>query len=91
MLLFEYAQQSSARAFDFANAPLRASGEESAKPGEDWERLYAIDPARAGASQNDQYRIEHALEIYYTTGIKPSEHWAALRASEALQPGVRNA
>lgn len=40
-----------------------------------WHDLYAIDPIRAEQiDKNDQYRIERALSIWRTTGIKPSHY-----------------
>jgi len=40
-----------------------------------WEELNKIDPVRAAAIHpNDQYRIERALEIFYTYNILPSSH-----------------
>jgi len=39
-----------------------------------WEKLYNIDPKRADQiNKNDLYRIKRALEIWHTTGKKPSE------------------
>jgi tRNA dimethylallyltransferase len=39
-----------------------------------WDQLYAIDPQRAAMlHKHDQYRIARALDIWYTTGKKPSE------------------
>ncbi len=39
-----------------------------------WDVLNKIDPVRAGQlHRNDIYRIERALDIWKTTGIKPSE------------------
>lgn len=39
-----------------------------------WERLFAIDPLRAQKINiTDRYRIERALSVWETTGIKPSE------------------
>lgn len=43
-------------------------------PQELWQELYAIDPERARAIHvHDVYRIERALAIWYSTGIKPSD------------------
>lgn len=40
-----------------------------------WDHLYSIDPERAQQIQrNDTYRLKRALEIWYTTGTKPSEY-----------------
>ena len=40
-----------------------------------WEQLYQIDPKRAQAIHpHDHYRIARAMEIYQTTGKKPSEY-----------------
>lgn len=40
-----------------------------------WQKLYEIDPVRANAIQkNDTYRIDRALDIWRTTGQKPSEY-----------------
>jgi len=40
-----------------------------------WENLYDIDPIRAlQINKNDYYRLSRALEIWKTTGIKPSEY-----------------
>jgi tRNA dimethylallyltransferase len=37
--------------------------------------LYTIDPQRAQSiNPHDRYRIERALDIWYSTGIKPSEY-----------------
>jgi len=39
-----------------------------------WQQLYGIDPERAlRIHRNDIYRISRALDIYYTTGKRPSE------------------
>ncbi len=39
-----------------------------------WQHLRGIDPDRADAiDQRDYYRIERALDIWYGTGVKPSE------------------
>jgi tRNA dimethylallyltransferase len=39
-----------------------------------WEQLHAIDPARAGKLQpHDTYRIMRALDIWHTTGTRPSD------------------
>jgi tRNA dimethylallyltransferase len=39
-----------------------------------WHQLNAIDPARAAAlGKNDLYRINRALDIWHSTGTKPSE------------------
>ena len=39
-----------------------------------WDTLYAIDPQRAQAiHKNDTYRIMRALDIWHTTGSKPTE------------------
>ena len=45
-------------------------------PEEDcWNLLYSVDPERAlRIHRNDLYRINRALDIYYETGKKPSEH-----------------
>lgn len=41
---------------------------------ERWNLLYSVDPERAlRIHRNDIYRINRALDIYYTTGRKPSE------------------
>lgn len=46
-----------------------------------WELLYSIDPARAEAiDKNDQYRIQRALNIWRSTGNKPSEYSAVYEA-----------
>jgi len=38
-----------------------------------WDQLHAIDPERAQKiDKNDVYRIERALDIWYTTGKRPS-------------------
>lgn len=38
-----------------------------------WEELFSVDPARAEKiDKSDRYRIERALDIWYTTGKKPS-------------------
>ena len=38
-----------------------------------WQKLYAIDPTRAQAiDKSDTYRIQRALDIWYTTGKLPS-------------------
>jgi len=38
-----------------------------------WEKLHAIDPARAKKlHKNDRYRIERALRLWYQTGMQPS-------------------
>jgi tRNA dimethylallyltransferase len=38
-----------------------------------WKQLFAIDPVRAQEiDPHDRYRIERALDIWYSTGIKPS-------------------
>lgn len=40
-----------------------------------WEQLYAIDSERATTIQShDTYRITRALDIWYSTGIKPSAY-----------------
>lgn len=40
-----------------------------------WEKLNEIDPARASSiKKNDLYRIKRALQIWQTTGIKPSKY-----------------
>ncbi len=40
-----------------------------------WQQLYCIDPVRAEAiSKSDTYRIERALNIWYTTGKLPSSY-----------------
>ncbi len=47
---------------------------EQKTPQELWQELYAIDPERATTiHMHDVYRVERALTIWYTTGIKPSE------------------
>lgn len=39
-----------------------------------WEVLNSIDPQRALAvNKNDVYRVNRALDLFYSTGIKPSE------------------
>lgn len=46
-----------------------------------WNKLYAIDPARAEKiNKNDTYRIQRALHIWYQSGVKPSEY------TEKFQP-----
>ncbi len=41
---------------------------------ERWDLLYSVDPERAlRIHRNDLYRINRALDIYYTTGQKPSD------------------
>lgn len=40
-----------------------------------WELLHTIDPERAAqVNKNDAYRIGRALDIWFSTGIKPSEN-----------------
>lgn len=40
-----------------------------------WKELHAIDPERARAiDPHDRYRIERALDIWYSTGVKPSQY-----------------
>ncbi len=40
-----------------------------------WDHLKHIDPVRAySINRNDLYRIRRALDIWYSTGIKPSEY-----------------
>jgi tRNA dimethylallyltransferase len=47
----------------------------------EWDELNQIDPIRAAAiGKQDRYRIGRALDIWYTTGIKPSEHTAVYQA-----------
>lgn len=55
------------------------------EPDEDlWYQLSTIDPERAQQiAPNDQFRIKRALEIWRTTGIKPSEY---LPTYEPLAP-----
>lgn len=39
-----------------------------------WDLLHSVDPKRALAiDKNDAYRINRALDLFYSTGIKPSE------------------
>lgn len=41
--------------------------------GNSWEDLHAVDPERAAAlHKNDTYRINRAMDLWRTTGIKPS-------------------
>lgn len=60
-------------------APISNSQEKEAKAKlapehERWNQLYEIDPKRAlRIHPHDIYRINRALMIYFTTGIKPSE------------------
>ncbi len=47
--------------------------EEGAATGDLWQQLHAIDPERAKAlHHHDTFRLERALEIWHTTGRKPS-------------------
>lgn len=40
-----------------------------------WQKLYEIDPARAkNIDKNDPYRIQRALNIWKSTGLKPSQY-----------------
>jgi tRNA dimethylallyltransferase len=57
--------------------PMGHSVETAASNGPDstWEELNAIDPDRAAAlHKNDAYRINRAMEIWRTKGIKPSQY-----------------
>jgi tRNA dimethylallyltransferase len=39
-----------------------------------WQKVYEIDPERAlSIHKNDHYRIERAIDIWKTTGVKPSQ------------------
>lgn len=43
--------------------------------GDLWQQLYTIDPVRAQQiNPKDEYRIKRALDIWHSTGIKPSEY-----------------
>lgn len=49
-----------------------------------WNELYAIDPVRALAiDKHDEYRIRRALQIWFETGVKPSEYMPQLEVSLA--------
>lgn len=48
---------------------------EESDPEKLWKQLYEVDPIRAlHISHSDVYRLKRALEIWHTTGQKPSEY-----------------
>lgn len=75
MLLFEYTQASLDPRVQLGELR-RASKPQDSSLGypKTWEHLHEIDPIRAAQIHpNDQYRIERALEIFYTSGALPSQ------------------
>ncbi len=55
------------------NSNITLSSDEKNTERYTWEDLRAIDPERAAAiDKNDPYRIERAMTIWRTTGVKPS-------------------
>lgn len=59
--------------FDFLPLPALDCSLAEHKKGGSWHDLHSIDPERAAAIHpNDHYRIERALEIFYTYKVLPS-------------------
>lgn len=60
----------------FINMSGESSGKPSQKANKDvWQQLYEIDPERAEQiDPADRYRIERALAIWQSTGVKPSAY-----------------
>lgn len=50
-----------------------------------WQELHDIDPARAALiEKHDSYRVGRALDIWYTTGVKPSEYTVSFQAPSSF-------
>lgn len=72
--------------FDFLPLPALDCQPGEHKKGGSWQELHSIDPERAAAIHpNDQYRIERALEIFYTHKVLPSSVGLIYRPSFSYQ------